>query len=185
MGLIDAGFMGKCHARAQEQPNQLHWTPLNAPTQTPERGGHGLSAAADRASRVTIGHPEGMPLAFANIYADFAEAIRADRAGRARSAGAGLSERRGRAPLLAGRPCRGGVGPRTGGRGSTCDGALRRRTAVWPARARRGATYENETPATAGHSSMGGGTGPGPPPMTDWSRSRNAPVIIPDSSDAR
>ena len=117
MGLIDAGFMGKCHARAQEQPNQLHWTPLNAPTQTPERGGHGLSAAAGRASRVTIGHPEGMPLAFANIYADFAEAIRADRAGRARSAGAGLSERRGRAPLLAGRPCRGGVGPRTGGVG--------------------------------------------------------------------
>ena len=68
---------------AQEQPNQLHWTPLNAPTQTLERGGRGLSAAADRASRVTIGHPEGMPLAFANIYADLAEAIRAERDGRA------------------------------------------------------------------------------------------------------
>ena len=68
---------------AQEQPNQLHWTPLNEPTRTLERGGSGLSAAADRASRVTIGHPEGMPLAFGNIYADLAEAIRARREGRA------------------------------------------------------------------------------------------------------
>ena len=48
-----------------------------------ERGGPGLSPEADRASRVTIGHAEGMPLAFANIYADLAEAIRAKREGRA------------------------------------------------------------------------------------------------------
>ena len=68
---------------AQEQPNQLRWTPLNEPTRTLERGGRGLSAAADRASRVTIGHPEGMPLAFANIYADLAEALCAERDGRA------------------------------------------------------------------------------------------------------
>ena len=68
---------------AQEQPNQLYWTPLNAPTQTLERGGPGLSPEADRASRVTIGHAEGMPLAFANIYADLAEVIRAARDGRA------------------------------------------------------------------------------------------------------
>ena len=36
-----------------------------------------LSPEADRTTRVTIGHAEGMPLAFANIYSDLAEAIRA------------------------------------------------------------------------------------------------------------
>ena len=41
-----------------------------------ERGGPDLSPEADRASRVTVGHAEGMPLAFANIYADLAEVIR-------------------------------------------------------------------------------------------------------------
>ena len=67
---------------AQEWPNQLFWTPLNKPTMTLERGGPGLSPEADRASRVTQGHAEGMPLAFANIYSDLAEAIRARREGR-------------------------------------------------------------------------------------------------------
>ena len=62
---------------AQEWPNQLYWTPLNGRTQIIERGGPDLSPEADRASRVTIGHAEGMPLAFANIYADLAEMIRA------------------------------------------------------------------------------------------------------------
>jgi predicted dehydrogenase len=62
---------------AQEWPNQLYWTVLNKPVQILERGGPGLSPEADRASRVTIGHAEGMPLAFANIYADLAEAIQA------------------------------------------------------------------------------------------------------------
>ncbi len=42
----------------------------------------GLSPEADRASRVTIGHAEGMPLAFANIYADLSEVIRAKKEGR-------------------------------------------------------------------------------------------------------
>ncbi len=71
---------------AQEWPNQLYWTPLNGRTEIIERGGPGLSPEADRASRVTIGHAEGMPLAFANIYADLAEAIIARREGRAASA---------------------------------------------------------------------------------------------------
>jgi predicted dehydrogenase len=62
---------------AQEWPNQLFWTPLNGRTEIIERGGPNLSPEADRASRVTIGHAEGMPLAFANIYADLAEVIRA------------------------------------------------------------------------------------------------------------
>ena len=68
---------------AQEWPNQLFWTPLNKPTQTLERGAAGLSPQADRASRVTIGHAEGMPLAFANIYRDLADVIAANREGRA------------------------------------------------------------------------------------------------------
>ena len=68
---------------AQEWPNQLYWTPLNGRTQIMERGGPDLSPEADRASRVTIGHAEGMPLAFANIYADLAEAIAAKKQGRA------------------------------------------------------------------------------------------------------
>ncbi|MGB7261928.1 MAG: Gfo/Idh/MocA family oxidoreductase [Albidovulum sp.] len=67
---------------AQEQPNQLYWMPLNGRLQTIERGEAGLSPEADRASRVTIGHAEGMPLAFANIYADLAAAIRAGKEGR-------------------------------------------------------------------------------------------------------
>ncbi len=74
---------------AQEQPNQLYWTPVGGRTEIIERGEAGLSPEADRASRVTIGHAEGMPLAFANIYTDLAEAIRApaDRGPAGRGAG--------------------------------------------------------------------------------------------------
>ena len=68
---------------AQEQPNQLYYMPLGARLQVIERGEAGLSPEADRASRVTIGHAEGMPLAFANIYKDLAEAIHAARERRA------------------------------------------------------------------------------------------------------
>ena len=68
---------------AQEQPNQLIWTPTGGRNQIIERGEAGLSPEADRATRVTIGHAEGMPLAFANIYKDLAEAIRAQKEGRA------------------------------------------------------------------------------------------------------
>jgi hypothetical protein len=58
-----------------------------------ERGEAGLSPEADRSSRVTIGHAEGMPLAFANIYKDLAEAISAQRAGRAPDPAADLYPR--------------------------------------------------------------------------------------------
>lgn len=68
---------------AQEQPNQLYWTPTNGRVQVIERGEANLSPEADRATRVTIGHAEGMPLAFANIYSDLAEVIRAEKEGRA------------------------------------------------------------------------------------------------------
>jgi predicted dehydrogenase len=67
---------------AQEQPNQLYWMPLRGRLTVIERGEAGLSPEADRSSRVTIGHAEGMPLAFANIYKDLAEAIRARKEGR-------------------------------------------------------------------------------------------------------
>ena len=67
---------------SQEQPNQLYWMPLGERLQVIERGEAGLSPEADRTSRVTIGHAEGMPLAFANIYTDLAEAIRARKEGR-------------------------------------------------------------------------------------------------------
>jgi predicted dehydrogenase len=66
----------------QEWPNQLYWTPLNGRTEIIERGAAGLSPEAARASRVTQGHAEGMPLAFANIYVDLAEVIHAIREGR-------------------------------------------------------------------------------------------------------
>ncbi len=67
---------------SQEQPNQLFYMPLNERLQIIERGESDLSPEADRTSRVTIGHSEGMPLAFANIYTDLAEAIRASKENR-------------------------------------------------------------------------------------------------------
>ncbi len=62
---------------SQEQPNQLYYMSLNERLQIIERGEDNLSPEADRTTRVTIGHAEGMPLAFANIYTDLAEAISA------------------------------------------------------------------------------------------------------------
>lgn len=60
---------------SQEQPNQLFYMPLGERLQIIERGEANLSPEADRTTRVTIGHSEGMPLAFANLYKDIAEAI--------------------------------------------------------------------------------------------------------------
>lgn len=78
---------------AQEQPNQLYHMPLGGRLQVIERGEGNLSPEADRASRVTVGHAEGMPLAFANIYADMAETIRAQKDGRAMDPAANLYPR--------------------------------------------------------------------------------------------
>lgn len=66
---------------SQEHPNQLYWMPLNERLQVIERGEANLSPEADRTTRVTIGHAEGMPLAFANIYTDLAEIITASKTG--------------------------------------------------------------------------------------------------------
>ena len=67
---------------AQEWPNQLFYTPLNGRTQIIERGSAGQSPEAARATRVTIGHPEGFTTAISNIYLDLAEAITAKKEGR-------------------------------------------------------------------------------------------------------
>jgi predicted dehydrogenase len=75
---------------SQEQPNQLYYMPLNKRLEIIERGEGNLSPEADRASRVTVGHAEGMPLAFANIYSDLAEAIRARKENRPMNPAANL-----------------------------------------------------------------------------------------------
>lgn len=67
---------------AQEQPNQLYYTPVGGRTQIIERGEANLSPEADRSTRVTVGHAEGMPLAFGNIYTELAQAITMDKAGK-------------------------------------------------------------------------------------------------------
>ena len=77
----------------QEQPNQLYWMPLGERLQVIERGEANLSPEADRTTRVTIGHAEGMPLAFANIYSDLAEAIWAEKEGRSMDPAANLYPR--------------------------------------------------------------------------------------------
>ncbi len=66
---------------AQQWPDQLFHTPLNGRTETIERGDSTLSPEAVRASRITMGHAEGMPLAFANIYRDLADVIAAHKSG--------------------------------------------------------------------------------------------------------
>jgi predicted dehydrogenase len=66
---------------SQEQPNQVFWTPLNEPTRVLERGAVGLSPEAQRANRITVGHPEGMVFAFANLYRDLADIVAAEQAG--------------------------------------------------------------------------------------------------------
>ena len=66
----------------QEQPNELVFTPLDGRVQVIKRGADDLSADAKARIRTPPGHPEGYLEAFANLYAGFAEAIRARRDGR-------------------------------------------------------------------------------------------------------
>lgn len=78
---------------SQEQPNQLYYMPLGGRLEVIERGAGNLSPEADRSSRVTVGHAEGMPLAFANIYTDLAEAINAQKENREMDPAANLYPR--------------------------------------------------------------------------------------------
>ncbi|MDJ0639831.1 MAG: Gfo/Idh/MocA family oxidoreductase [Paracoccaceae bacterium] len=63
---------------ASEQPNQVYYTPVGGRTQIMEKGEGGLSDEAARLSRVAIAHPEGFPLAVANIYVDLAAALKGE-----------------------------------------------------------------------------------------------------------
>lgn len=66
----------------QEQPNELEFTRLFGRTERIKRGADDLSAAAKSRTRTPPGHPEGYLEAFGNLYAGFAEAIRARLEGR-------------------------------------------------------------------------------------------------------
>jgi predicted dehydrogenase len=62
---------------AQETPEELRFAPLGEAMRILRRGGPGLGAAAQRATRIPAGHPEGYLEGFAQIYSDAAELVRA------------------------------------------------------------------------------------------------------------
>jgi len=66
----------------QEEPNHLHFRPAAGPEQILKRGNAYLCTAAQRASRLPSGHPEGFIEAFANIYLNVTDTIRARLLGR-------------------------------------------------------------------------------------------------------
>ena len=66
----------------QEQPNELEFAKLLGRTERIKRGAEDLSESARARTRTPPGHPEGYLEAFANLYAGFAEAIRARQDGR-------------------------------------------------------------------------------------------------------
>ena len=66
---------------SQEQPNQLRHTPLGQPTQVLERAGAQFDAAGARLARLPGGHPEGYLEAFASLYTEVAQHLRAARRG--------------------------------------------------------------------------------------------------------
>lgn len=68
---------------AQENPNQLWFTPYGEPKRLLTRGGHGATDAAERVTRIPAGHPEGYLEGFATIYREAADAITAHRNGTA------------------------------------------------------------------------------------------------------
>jgi predicted dehydrogenase len=75
---------------ASEQPNQLMYTPVGGRTQIMEKGESGLYEDARRLSRVAIAHPEGFPMAVANIYCDLADSIRGEKRDGLPTASSGL-----------------------------------------------------------------------------------------------
>jgi predicted dehydrogenase len=66
----------------QEHPNHLGFTPFGEPPRSITRGGAGSGEAAEHATRIPAGHPEGYLEGFANIYSDVAEVISARLEGR-------------------------------------------------------------------------------------------------------
>jgi predicted dehydrogenase len=61
---------------SQEEPNTLMLKWADRPREILRAGGPGLSAEATSALRLPAGHPEGFLEAFANVYRNFAGAIR-------------------------------------------------------------------------------------------------------------
>ena len=66
---------------AQEDPNYLWHAPFGEPKRLLTRGNAGVGPEAGRVTRIPPGHPEGYLEAFATIYSEAAEAIRAHQAG--------------------------------------------------------------------------------------------------------
>lgn len=66
---------------AQENPNQLWFTPFGEPKRLLTRGGAGALSEAARVTRIPSGHPEGYLEGFATIYGEAADAIIAARGG--------------------------------------------------------------------------------------------------------
>ena len=61
----------------QEHPNHLKFYPADGPVQTLSRGRGYLCEAAQRATRIHAGHPEAFIEAFANIYLNATDTMRA------------------------------------------------------------------------------------------------------------
>ncbi len=65
----------------QEHPDQLKFTKKGCATQILERGTGYIDVEAGSNSRIPFGHPEGLHVAFANIYKNFANALRKKKEG--------------------------------------------------------------------------------------------------------
>ena len=73
-----------------EHPNQLFYSKVGNRTEIIEKGENNLCEDALRLSRVAIAHPEGFPLAVANIYVDIAATLKGDKRANLPTASDGL-----------------------------------------------------------------------------------------------
>jgi len=73
-----------------EHPNQLIYSKVGNRTEIIEKGENNLCEDALRLSRVAIAHPEGFPLAIANIYVDIAATLKGDKRANLPTASDGL-----------------------------------------------------------------------------------------------
>ncbi|MEO8309086.1 MAG: Gfo/Idh/MocA family oxidoreductase [Pseudomonadota bacterium] len=66
----------------QMEPNSLRLRPLDAPAQLLRTAAPGTGSSASAATRIPAGHPEGYIEAFANVYREFAQQLRAAGSGK-------------------------------------------------------------------------------------------------------
>jgi predicted dehydrogenase len=66
----------------QEQPDTLYYTPKGGAMRILTRGGNEIDQPAGDFSRLPVGHPEGLYVAFSNIYRDYIAALIEKKAGR-------------------------------------------------------------------------------------------------------